>query len=78
VQNNEVALTSAEDNSSNVAEVCRAMFIEGARVLGFTFDTPLPLDAQAQILEAASSMVEGLGILLKIQSSMEREPELGN
>jgi hypothetical protein len=64
----------------NVDDLCVAMFLEGARVLGIKSDAPMSLDAQARILEAAASLGERLAMLLEMQGGdeAEREPELGN
>jgi hypothetical protein len=54
------------------------MFIEGARVLGFTLDAPISSDAQEKILRAANFLGEKLAILLAILAEAEPELELGN
>jgi len=65
--------------STNIDDLCVAMFLEGARVLGINSDAPMSLDAQAKILEAAASLGEKLAALLEMQGDdVEFEPELGN
>ena len=65
--------------SPNIDDLCVAMFLEGARVLGINSDAPMSLDAQAKILEAAASLGEKLAALLEMQGDdAEFEPELGN
>jgi hypothetical protein len=54
------------------------MFIEGARVLGFTLDAPISSDAQQKILRAANFLGEKLAILLAILAEAEPEFEFGN
>jgi hypothetical protein len=64
----------------NVDDLCVAMFLEGARLLGIKDNAPMSLDAQARILEAAASLGERLAVLLEMQGGdeSERELELGN
>lgn len=65
--------------SPNIDDLCVAMFLEGARVLGINSDAPMSLDAQAKILEAAASLGEKLAALLEMQGDDATfEPELGN
>jgi len=79
MQENLVSPSCAEGLSPNVEDLCVAMFIEGARLLGIAFDGPMSLDAQEKILEAANSLSEKLAILMDIQTGeRELEPELGN
>jgi len=54
------------------------MFIEGARILGISFDQPISLEAQQKIMQAASSLSEKLAVLLEITGETECELELGN
>ena len=67
-----------EGHSPNVEDLCEAMFIEGARVLGFTLDAPITVDAQQKIVQAANFLSEKLAILLEILGEAEPELELGN
>ena len=63
----------------NVDDLCVAMFLEGARLLGVNADAPMSLDAQAKILEAAASLGERLAALLEMQGNESASaPELGN
>jgi hypothetical protein len=78
MRENCVSVSCAEGCSPNVEDLCEAMFIEGARVLGIAFDAPLSLEAQEKILQAAYSLGERLAILLEIGSEIECESELGN
>jgi hypothetical protein len=73
-----VTVSCAEGYSLNTEDVCEAMFIEGARVLGFAFDAPISSEAQEKILQAASSLAEKLAILLQLRGEIERECALGN
>jgi hypothetical protein len=77
---NLVSMSDAYGQLPNVDDLCVAMFLEGARLLGIKDDAPMSLDAQAKILEAAASLGERLAVLLEIQGDHEsaREPELGN
>jgi hypothetical protein len=78
MQENRVSVSCADSHSPNVEDLCEAMFIEGARVLGFTFDAPISLEAQEKIRQAAHSLGEKLAILLEIMSATESDSELGN
>jgi hypothetical protein len=78
MRENSVSVSWAEGHSPNVEDLCEAMLIEGARVLGFAFDAPLSLEAQEKILQAAYSLGERLAILLEIGSEIECASELGN
>jgi len=78
MQKNRVSVSCAEGHSPNVEDLVEAMFIEGARMLGFDFDAPISVDAQEKIVQAANSLGEKLAILLELTSDIEREPLLGN
>ena len=41
------------------------MCIEGARVLGFAGETPMPREVQEQVFLAATLVADGLGLLLQ-------------
>jgi hypothetical protein len=76
---NSISMFHAEGYSPNIDDLCVAMFLEGARVLGITSDAPMSLDAQAKILEAAASLGEKLAALLEMQGDESGvEAELGN
>jgi hypothetical protein len=47
--------------------LCRAMFIEGARVLGFALEARIPIDAQERIQQAADLLAQKLAVLIDIQ-----------
>jgi hypothetical protein len=73
------SMLNASGHPPNLDDLCVGMFLEGARLLGVPSDTPMPLDAQARILEAAASLGERLALLLEIQGDQAGfEPELGN
>jgi hypothetical protein len=56
-----------DDDRLSVEDLSKAMFIEGARVLGFQAAATIPLEAQEKILLAAASIVERLPLLLQMQ-----------
>jgi hypothetical protein len=69
----------AEDHSADIEDLCEAMFLEGARVLGFAFgDQPISLDAQEKIRQAANALSEKLTLLAQMQRAVQCETELGN
>lgn len=47
--------------------LCQAMFIEGARVLGYTGEALMPKEVQELVFLAATSIADGLGRLLRNQ-----------
>jgi len=57
----------------SLGELCQAMFIEGARVLGFAAEAPMPREFQEQVFLAATLVADGLGLLLQNEDD---EPEL--
>jgi hypothetical protein len=71
-------VSCADGHSPDVEDLCQAMFIEGARVLGFDFGAPMSLEAQEKIAQAAYSLGERLAILLEIGNEVKCEPELAN
>ena len=71
MRENCVSVSCAEGHSLGIEDLCIAMFIEGARVLGFTVDSPISLDAQKKILQAASSLSEKLAVLLEFHSDIK-------
>jgi hypothetical protein len=73
-----IVVSCAEGHSPEVEDLCEAMFIEGARVLGYAYDAPIPLEAQEKILQAANSLVEKLAVLLAINGNIQTEERLGN
>jgi hypothetical protein len=78
MRENCVSVSCAEGHSLGIEDLCIAMFIEGARVLGFTVDSPISLDAQRKILQAASSLSEKLAVLLEFHSDIKPVSEIGN
>ena len=57
----------------NLGDLCQAMFIEGARVLGHTGKAPMPREVQKQVFLAVTLMADGLGLLLQTESDAEQE-----
>ena len=57
----------------SLGELCQAMFIEGARVLGFTGEAPMPREVQEQVFLAATLVADGLGLLLQNEDDDEQE-----
>jgi hypothetical protein len=49
------------------------MFIEGARVLGYTGEASMPREVQEQVFLAATLVADGLGLLLQDENDDERE-----
>jgi hypothetical protein len=72
------SMSSAEGRSANVEDLCVAMFLEGARMLGAKLNAPISLDDQAKILRAANALGEKLAFLLAFQSAATLESELPN
>jgi hypothetical protein len=63
----------AFSNPVSLGRLCQAMFIEGARVLGYTREALMPKEIQEQIFLAATLIVDGLGQLLQNQDEAEQE-----
>jgi hypothetical protein len=59
----------------SLGDLCQAMFIEGARVLGFAGEATMPREVQEQVFLAATLMADGLGLLLQTQDD-DGEQEL--
>ena len=57
----------------SLGELCQAMFIEGARVLGFAGEAPMPREVQERVLLAATLVADGLGLLLQDEDDEDRE-----
>lgn len=57
----------------SLGRLCQAMFIEGARVLGFAGEAPMPREVQEQVFLAATLVADGLGLLLQDEDDDERE-----
>ena len=64
---------SLNPDPASLGDLCQAMFLEGARVLGFSGETPMPREVQRQLLLAAGLIADGLGILLEQDDDAERE-----
>jgi hypothetical protein len=78
MRENRVPVSPDEDHSPDIEDLCEAMFIEGARVLGFALDAPISSDAPQKILRAANFLGEKLTILLALLAEAEPEFEFGN
>jgi hypothetical protein len=57
----------------SLGRLCQAMFIEGARVLGYTGEALMPKEIQEQVFLAATLIADGLGQLLQNQDDAEQE-----
>jgi hypothetical protein len=57
----------------SLGDLCQAMFIEGARVLGYTGEASMPREVQEQVFLAATLVADGLGLLLQDEDDDERE-----
>ena len=57
----------------SLGDICQAMFIEGARVLGFAGEAPMPREVQERVFLAATLMADGLGLLLEAENDDEQE-----
>ena len=49
------------------------MFIEGARVLGFAAEAPMPREVQERVFLAATLVADGLGLLLQDGDDEDQE-----
>jgi hypothetical protein len=57
----------------SLGDLCQAIFIEGARVLGYTGEAPMPREVQEQVFLAATLVADGLGLLLQTEDDDEQE-----
>ena len=57
----------------SLGDLCQAMFIEGARVLGYAGEAPMPREVQEQVFLAVTLMADGLGLLLQTDDDPEQE-----
>ena len=57
----------------SLGELCQAMFIEGARVLGFAGEAPMPREVQERVFLAATLVADGLGMLLQDGDDEDQE-----
>ena len=57
----------------SLGDLCQAMFIEGARVLGYTGEAPMPTEVQEKVFLAVTLMADGLGLLLQAENDDEQE-----
>jgi hypothetical protein len=53
------------------------MFIEGARLLGFAGEAPMPREVQEQVFLAATLMADGLGLLLEAENDEDEQDLAG-
>jgi len=67
-----------QSTSPDPGYLCDAMFIAGARALGFGLNEEIPPEAQEEIIEAATVLAERLREILKMSTSRGAERELGN
>ena len=56
----------------SLGDLCQAMFIEGARVLGYAGEAPMPREVQEQVFLAVTLMADGLGLLLQTENDDEQ------
>jgi len=76
MQKDNVSKTATESYLDNTGDLCKAMFIEGARVLGFSLEAPIPRDAQEKILLAAGLIANGLAALLDAAGNSDPEGDV--
>ena len=57
----------------SLGDLCQAMFVEGARVLGYTGEAPMPREVQEQVFLAVTLMADGLGLLRQTEDDAEQE-----
>ena len=57
----------------SLGDLCQAMFIEGARVLGFSGEAPMPREVQERVFLAATLVADGLGLLLQDENDDDQE-----
>ena len=55
----------------SLGELCQAMFIEGARTLGFAGEVAMPREVLEQVFMAATLVADGLGLLLQDEDDDE-------
>jgi hypothetical protein len=61
----------------SLGDICQAMFIEGARVLGYTGEAPMPKEVQEQVFLAVTLMADGLGVLLEAENDEDEQDLAG-
>jgi hypothetical protein len=59
----------------SLGELCQAMFLEGARVLGFTGEAAMPREVQEQVFLAATLVADGLGLLLEAENDEDDDEQ---
>ena len=68
MRGSDISVSGIEDGEQpSVEDLCKAMFIEGTRVLGFQSGAKIPLEAQEKILLAVNALATRLALLLHIQ-----------
>jgi hypothetical protein len=50
-----------------LGDLCQAMFVEGARALGYTGEALMPFEVVEQVFLASVMIADGLKLLLQIQ-----------
>jgi hypothetical protein len=76
MQKHNLSKRATEAYLPTAGDLCKAMFIEGARVLGFTLEAPIPREAQERILQAADLLANGLTVLLGGNAGADPEGEV--
>ena len=76
MQKQNMSKTDSESYLHTAGDLCKAMFIEGARVLGFSLDAPIPREAQERILLAAGLIANGLAALLDGPNSTDPKEDM--
>ena len=61
----------------SLGDLCQAMFIEGARVLGFAGEAPMPREVQEKVFLAVTLMADGLGQLLEAENDDDEQELAG-
>lgn len=56
----------------SLGDLCEAMFIEGARALGYAGEAHMPTGALEQVFLATVMIADGLGLLLQSEYGADR------
>ena len=73
VENHSSSKPHLPTDPGSLGDLCQAMFIEGARVLCYTGEAPMPKEVQEQVFLAASLVADGLGLLLQDEDDDEQD-----
>jgi hypothetical protein len=73
VENHSSSKPNLPNDPVSLGDICQAMFIEGARVLGYTGEAPMPKEVQEQVFLAATLVADGLGLLLQDEDDDEQD-----